>query len=159
MWSLLTSYKAAIEIGLVAAIGIGLTIGAHVFMDHQQDIGYQRATAEFNARQVAIDAAQQKIEADLRDQLEKAENAAKIRQDVNASAAASAVAVSNSLLGTLAAIRASSSTATVDALRSTTAALTTVFADCQERYTTLAKAADGHASDVKTLMDAWPQQH
>ncbi len=36
------------------------------------------------------------------------------------------------------------------------AAATTVFGECAARYSELAVSATGHASDVQTLMDAWP---
>lgn len=36
------------------------------------------------------------------------------------------------------------------------AAATTVFEHCARRYSDMAQAAAGHASDVQTLMDAWP---
>ena len=38
----------------------------------------------------------------------------------------------------------------------TTASL--VFDQCVRRYSEMAGAAQGHASDVQTLMDAWPSQ-
>ena len=36
------------------------------------------------------------------------------------------------------------------------AAATVVFGECAARYSDMAQAAAGHASDVQTLMDAWP---
>lgn len=36
------------------------------------------------------------------------------------------------------------------------AAATAVFGECAARYSELAISATGHASDVQTLMDAWP---
>ena len=33
-----------------------------------------------------------------------------------------------------------------------------LFLDCSRRYFEVAGKADGHASDVKTLMDSWPKQ-
>ena len=36
------------------------------------------------------------------------------------------------------------------------AAATVVFGECAARYSELAGAATGHASDVQTMMDAWP---
>lgn len=36
------------------------------------------------------------------------------------------------------------------------AAATVVFDHCARRYSGMAEAAAGHASDVQTLMDAWP---
>ena len=35
-------------------------------------------------------------------------------------------------------------------------AATVVFGECAARYSELAGAATGHASDVQTMMDAWP---
>ena len=37
------------------------------------------------------------------------------------------------------------------------ATATVVFGECAARYSELAAAATGHASDVQTLMDAWPK--
>lgn len=36
-------------------------------------------------------------------------------------------------------------------------AATVVFGECAARYSELAGAATGHASDVQTLMEAWPK--
>lgn len=48
--------------------------------------------------------------------------------------------------------------ATREAVDQYAAAATVVFEQCTARYAELAKVADGHASDVQTLMDAWPQK-
>ena len=37
------------------------------------------------------------------------------------------------------------------------ATATVVFGECAARYSELAVSATGHASDVRTLMDAWPK--
>lgn len=37
------------------------------------------------------------------------------------------------------------------------AAATVVFGECAARYSELAISATGHASDVRTMMDAWPK--
>ena len=37
-------------------------------------------------------------------------------------------------------------------------AINELFADCSRRYQGLAATTDGHASDVQTLMGAWPKQ-
>lgn len=47
--------------------------------------------------------------------------------------------------------------ATRDAVDQYAAAATVVFGECAARYSELAISATGHASDVKTLMDAWPK--
>lgn len=46
--------------------------------------------------------------------------------------------------------------ATREAVDQYAATATAVFGECAARYSELAVSATGHASDVKTLMDAWP---
>jgi hypothetical protein len=48
------------------------------------------------------------------------------------------------------------SSATCPSVRDHTAALAAVFGECSAALTDMAKKADGHALDVKTLIDAWP---
>ena len=47
--------------------------------------------------------------------------------------------------------------ATREAVDQYAAAATVVFGECAARYSELAGAATGHASDVQTLMEAWPK--
>lgn len=46
--------------------------------------------------------------------------------------------------------------ATREAVDQYAATATTVFGECAARYSELAGTAAGHASDVQTMMDAWP---
>lgn len=48
--------------------------------------------------------------------------------------------------------------ATREAVDQYAAAATIVFEQCTRRYAEVAERADGHASDVQTLMDAWPKK-
>ena len=48
--------------------------------------------------------------------------------------------------------------ATREAVDQYAATATVVFGECAARYSELAAAATGHASDVQTLMDAWPRK-
>lgn len=47
--------------------------------------------------------------------------------------------------------------ATREAVDQYATAATVVFGECAARYSELAISATGHASDVQTLMDAWPK--
>lgn len=47
--------------------------------------------------------------------------------------------------------------ATREAVDQYAAAATVVFGECAARYSELAVSATGHASDVQTMMDAWPK--
>ena len=62
------------------------------------------------------------------------------------------------LRGDLATVPGRIRNATREAVDQYAAAATVVFEQCTARYAELAKVADGHASDVQTLMDAWPSQ-
>ena len=46
--------------------------------------------------------------------------------------------------------------ATREAVDQYAATATAVFGECAARYSELAVSATGHASDVRTMMDAWP---
>ena len=48
--------------------------------------------------------------------------------------------------------------ATREAVDQYATAATAVFEHCARRYSDMAQAAAGHASDVQTLMDAWPRK-
>ena len=47
--------------------------------------------------------------------------------------------------------------ATPDAVIEYATALDSVFLDCTARYEQLATKADGHASDVQTMIESWPK--
>ena len=54
------------------------------------------------------------------------------------------------------AVPASGDACTAADQRATT--LAELFGQCAGAYTSLARTADGHSNDVKTLIDAWPKQ-
>jgi len=153
----LSPYKTMIEIAAFVAALAFVSIEIHRFMDHQQDIGYQRAVAEYQAKQIAADKANAKIEAALKKQAEDAQNAANNREASIQAASAATVALSNSLRDTLTSIRAGVPTATINALRTTTIALGDVFAECQDRRRSVAEEAERLNSEKRTLIEAWPK--
>jgi hypothetical protein len=75
----------------------------------------------------------------------------------NAAAAANARADANRLRNDLAASSNSVPTATVTSLRNYTTTVNFVFAECVREIESLAKTADGHALDSRTLIGAWPK--
>jgi succinate dehydrogenase/fumarate reductase flavoprotein subunit len=62
------------------------------------------------------------------------------------------------LRGDLATVPGRIRNATREAVDQYAAAATVVFEQCTARYSEMAESAQGHASDVQTLMDAWPSQ-
>lgn len=153
----LAPYKLIAECLAIGALVAYLAFQAHEFCMHEQQIGYDRAKAEQAALDKVRNDAQAKIDAALNQRVAdaqgKADERAKVQQGLNVAVGASA----DRLQHAIDSVRASSDTATVDALRATTATLATVFQDCAARYRSVAGAADGHASDVQTLTEAWPR--
>ena len=108
------------------------------------------AIADANTR-----AAQQA--ADLSATVLKAQNEAKIREAALRGAAAAAATQSDGLRDDLAAERLRYDQLSRDAVVERAAATSNVLADCSRRYQGMAAIADRHASDVKTLIEAWPK--
>ena len=145
--------KALATVILVA----GLIFGFNVFVDHQRDIGYQKRAAEDNVKLLAAKEAADKREQELTTQVQEAQANGLKREETIKALAAAVGKSSDSLRNTANAIRLGLPHATVEAARTAADAFATVFTDCQGRYADVAAKADGHASDVRTLEEAWPQ--
>ena len=127
------------------------------FLDYEQDIGYQKAVAEYNVKLLAAKEAADKREQELTAQVQEAQANGLKREETIKALAAAVGKSSDSLRNTANAIRLGLPHATVEAARTAADAFATVFTDCQRRYADVAEKADGHASDVRTLEEAWPQ--
>ena len=75
----------------------------------------------------------------------------------NADAAAAARRESDGLRAQLAEARLRMSSSTCASVREHAGALATVFEQCSGAVEDLARAADGHATDARTLIRAWPR--
>lgn len=153
----LAPYKLLFEIVAIGALAVAALLGAHSFLEHEREIGRNEVRVEYQQKlQEAKDLARQR-EGELTAQRDKAIENGNTRDQTIRTLAASAAASSGSLLDTLSTIRDGVPSATVETLRQSTATLTTVLADCQGRYRSVAEAADRHASDVRTFDEAWPR--
>ena len=153
----LAPYKVIIEAIAIGALIIGIGLGVHHFLQAEQKIGYDKAVAEYSVKLAEAKADALAKERQFNKQIQEAQNAATVREQTLKTVAAAASASSLSLRDTIAHIRSGVPTATLDALRVSTTALSTVFADCQDRYRAMAATADATASDTKKLIDAWPK--
>jgi hypothetical protein len=156
MLALFSPYKLLIEIVVIGAIALGGVWGIHSFLEGQQQKGYDKAVGEYKEKLVEAKEAAKVREAELRALVTDAQAKGNEREQTIRDVAASGAAASNGLRDTLAHIRRSSSGASVEALANSVTTLTTVFDDCQTKYRAMAETADRHASDSKTLSDAWP---
>lgn len=141
----------------VALLVAGLIFGYNLFVDHQRDIGYQKAVTEYNVKLLAAKEAADKREQELSAQVQEAQANGLKREETIKALAAAVGKSSDSLRNTANAIRLGLPLATVEAARTAADAFAAVFTDCQGRYGELAAKADGHASDVRTLEEAWPK--
>lgn len=141
--------------GALAIAALGFAWGR--FLDYEQDIGYQKAVAEYNVKLLAAKEAAAKREQELSAQVQEAQANGLKREETIRTLAAAVGKSSDSLRNTANAIRLGLPHATAEAARTAADAFAAVFTDCQGRYADVAAKADGHASDVRTLEEAWPQ--
>ena len=88
---------------------------------------------------------------------EDAQNAAAQREAALKAELSRTRRAADGLRDTLTELRERVSTSSLDACRATADTLAAVLGQCQARVGELAEQADGHASDVQTLTEAWPQ--
>lgn len=149
-------YKIALEILLACALGLWVVREVHVFLEHERDIGRKEVQALWD-KQTDADKEQARIKtAELESQKAEAEKNGASREQTIRTLAAATGSASNGLRDTLATIRGSVPGASTETLAKSVATLTIVLAECQGRYSAMAERADRHASDAKTLSDAWP---
>ena len=157
IFSFLSPYKLLIEVIMIGGCVVAIGVGVHEFLQHEQNIGYQKAVAEYTAKALVAETAAREREAAMTRQLQDAQAAGALREHTIKTLSVAANTASVSLRDTLGAINRGVPTATIAALRQSTSTLSSVLDDCQNRYRTVAEAADRHASDAKTLTDAWPK--
>ena len=142
---------------LIAAVAVALGFAWNHFLDYEQNIGYDKAVAEYNVKLLAAKEAADKRERALSAQVQEAQANGLKREETIRTLAAAVGKSSDSLRNTANAIRLGLPHATVEAARTAADAFAAVFTECQGRYVEVARAADGHANDVRTLEEAWPQ--
>lgn len=153
----LSPYKLIIEVAIIGSMIVGAGIGVHSFLEHERDIGRNEVRAEYAAKLAEAKEAARLREADLTKQRDDALAKGNERETTLRTVAAGGAAASISLRDTLSGISNGVPLATIETLRHATSTLATVLTDCQGRYRELAEKADRHASDTKTLSDAWPK--
>lgn len=155
--AVIARYKLLFEIVLIGALALVTMWGVHMFLEHERDIGRAEVQALWN-KQIATDQAAARVKtAELAAQADEARKNGADREQTIRTLATATGSASNSLRDTLAAIRGGVPSASQEALAKSTTALAAVLTDCQGRYRELAEKADRHASDAKTLDEAWPK--
>ncbi|WP_157979300.1 hypothetical protein [Rhodoferax ferrireducens] len=107
--------------------------------------------------QIALDRESRTLERKRSQNVIDAQNSARVRDVALRRDSDAARLESDGLRDDLAAIRRQLPGLADDAVRRYADAASVVFSDCSRKYQEVAGAASGHASDVKTLEDAWPK--
>lgn len=157
MLDFLSPYKLLIEIAIIGALIGGAFYGVHRFLQYEQQIGYDKRASEDAVLAAQIAESNRKEVERLSKQITEAQNAATQREQTIRTTAAAVNTASSGLRDATTAIINGLPTATNDAIRQSATALAIISNDCQGRYREVAEKADRHASDVKTLTDAWPK--
>lgn len=134
-----------------------LLVGKHYYDAGQQQIGYDRAAGEYQTKLRAAERTAREKETEWTQQKEEATHAATQRETELRATVRTTAAAADSLRNTISDLRQRLAGDTVDACRVRAAACYDVFGKCAERYREMAERADRHASDVKTLSEAWPE--
>ena len=150
-------YKLLIELVVIGALFGGATLEVHRFLNHERQIGYDKAVAEYTVKLAAAKADANAKEIAYEKRIQDARNAAVLRDQTIRSVAAAASSSSLSLRNTIASISRGVPAATIDALRQSTRTLGAVLDQCQDKYRSVAESADRANTDKQTLIDSWPK--
>jgi Flp pilus assembly protein TadB len=153
----LKRYIYIVEFIAAALIVAAIAWWWHSHNEAQQKIGYDKAVTEYIEKDNEKLKTALTMTAHYKQLFDEAQNREQTRSKTNLAAANAAASASVGLQHALENIRSGVPSATVDALRQTTATLTAVLSDCQAKYRDMGQIADGHANDTQTLVDAWPK--
>jgi hypothetical protein len=156
--SLLKSYwlEIAVFVGAVA-IGFGMAWNLQGLKLDVLEIEFAQYRNDVEQNAVAAKRAAMEQENRWRMEIENARINAQAREMRLKKEFAAAQSAVGGLRNDLATLRARLATSPEDACINTAAALGELLAQCSEDYRAMAEAADGHASDVQTLTEAWPK--
>jgi len=150
MMALYTHAAAALVAGALA-FGAGWQVQAWRYGEQIATIKRQHTDAALSSARNAL-----KLTEHYRENADAAIRKAEARAAQNKRDADSLRAELDWLRGDLADVPNRIRNASREAVDQYAAAATVVFGECAARYSELAISATGHASDVQTLMDAWP---
>lgn len=157
-----TLYLKAGAAALVIAISFGsgwLTQGWRKDAEIQRlQLSHQRALTASEQQARLAEMLARSTEQKFQQKLQEAQDGARKRETTLRADAAASRAAAGSLRDQLATIRGGLTQASSQARADTAAALAVVLERCSVEYRELAEVADRHASDVRTLIDAWPVQ-
>lgn len=141
----------------IATLIAAIVFGVHWYNSRQQDIGYQRAVAEYNVKLADAQNAAMFTERELTKKLNEAQNARIESEKRAATLKRDAYAESGRLRDTIADLRNRLSDSTAETIRAYADAGLRLLGACQAEYLRVAEAARGHQADAMMFEEAWPK--
>lgn len=146
-----------IRVIIASVITIIVAIAIHQLDSSRQQLGYDRAVAEYTKKEnESLKFALSEIER-LNNQVAEAVKHADERDKELQAANTRVATISSKLRNTQLSIDAAIATATTEALRQAATSFNSLYGDCRARYESMGRAAEGHLNDVITLDEAWPK--
>ena len=146
------THIAAAAIAGVLAFGAAWQVQGMRYGGQISDLKREHAEAVASSAKTAL-----KLTEHYRENADAAVRKAEARAAQNKRAADALRSELDGLRGDLADVPERIRSATREAVDQYAATATVVFGECAARYSELAVSATGHASDVRTMMDAWPK--
>lgn len=146
------THIAAAAIAGVLAFGAGWQVQAWRYGEQISDLKLEHTEAVASSAKTAL-----KFTEHYRENADVAIKKAEARAAQNKRDADSLRGELDGLRGDLSEVPDRIRSATREAVDQYATAATVVFDQCARRYSYVAQAATGHASDVETLRDAWPK--
>lgn len=150
MPALLLNWRLWAALGLVGALAAGYFWHEHKVHEVYQN-GYNAAKAE--DREAAV-----QLSMKLQKEKDDAVKESEVRTAALAASLARATADANRMQSLLSDAQRRIATAPVEAVRDYAATANAVFGECVKEYRAMGAAAQGHANDVQTLIQAWPHK-
>jgi len=154
MWSMIPlPYKLG---GIAAAVAM-LLLGAVWLDNSRQQVGFDRAVAQYTLAELKATEAARIKEQELQGKVTEAIKNAKVRET---KLKATAIVLNNELSRMLFDLEEAARNLpglTADAARLRAATVGAILGECAKEIEGLAGKADGHASDSLMLQEAWPR--
>lgn len=158
MFAFLAPYKLLIEVLVIGAIISAIASGAHLFLNYERDVGYQKAVGEYTARQLEAEKAARAREQQLTQQITEAQHAAQQRDQTIKSLSTTAAAAAGSLRDAIARTTSHSLPGAATAAGGgSVGQLGDLLGDCADRYRAVAESAERERNAKQTLIEAWPK--
>lgn len=127
------------------------------FISYQRGIGYAKAVAEYNAKEIVMQKATAAKQSQLIETIKKAQNEAIEREKAIIKLSGDLDSTTKRMRNTISTLRSQIAGLTADAARRQADAALDVSGECADEYSKLAKEAARLSSEIKLLQDAWPK--